>query len=58
MGTGLCDTCRHARVITNRRGSRFIYCGLSETDERFVRYPILPVERCAGYARDKGAGDA
>lgn len=48
---GLCATCVHSRTITNRRGSTFWYCRLSETDPRFARYPRLPVTRCAGYER-------
>jgi hypothetical protein len=47
---GLCAGCRHARVIENRRGSRFTLCELSRHDERFPRYPALPVLGCAGYA--------
>lgn len=46
---GLCATCVHSRVITNRRGSTFWYCRKSETDARFPRYPPLPVHRCSGY---------
>jgi hypothetical protein len=46
---GLCRTCRHARVIGNRRGSQFYLCQLSETDPRFAKYPRLPVLRCVGY---------
>lgn len=49
---GLCDTCRHVRVITSDRGSRFIMCDLSKTDPRFVKYPRLPVLHCSGYDRD------
>ncbi len=47
--TGLCDSCRHARLITSGRGSRFLLCELSKTDPRFQRYPRLPVLACAGY---------
>jgi hypothetical protein len=48
---GLCDTCRHVRVITSDRGSRFIMCELAKTDPRFRRYPALPVLACQGYER-------
>jgi hypothetical protein len=48
---GLCAVCRHARVIENRRGSRFWLCALARTDSRFPRYPQLPVLRCAGHER-------
>ncbi|HSJ31160.1 MAG TPA: hypothetical protein VK933_06985 [Longimicrobiales bacterium] len=46
---GLCATCRHARIIESRRGSRFWLCSRSRVDARFPRYPPLPVVRCAGY---------
>jgi hypothetical protein len=46
---GLCGDCRWMRVVTNRRGSRFIRCGRADTDARFVRYPPLPVLHCIGY---------
>jgi hypothetical protein len=46
---GLCDRCRHARVVTSGRGSRFVLCELSRTDPRFPRYPRLPVLTCAGF---------
>jgi hypothetical protein len=48
---GLCATCIHARVITSDRGSRFVMCALSKTDDRFARYPGLPVLGCRGYQR-------
>ncbi len=46
---GLCGRCLHARIVENRHGSRFFLCGLSRTDRRFPRYPVLPVLRCAGH---------
>jgi len=46
---GLCATCRHARQITSARGSSFFLCQLSATDERFPKYPRLPVLRCPGF---------
>jgi hypothetical protein len=57
---GLCGSCRNARVIGNRRGSRFTICELSRTDQRFPRYPRLPVLRCIGFAPvlDTGSGTA
>lgn len=47
---GLCATCAFARLVQSARGSRFWLCKLSETDERFAKYPPLPVLRCPGYA--------
>lgn len=46
---GLCADCRHARTIQSARGSSFLLCGLAATDERFSRYPRLPVLTCPGY---------
>jgi hypothetical protein len=54
---GLCDTCRHRRDIVSDRGSVFIFCARSKTDDRYPRYPRLPVLACAGYEdRIGGAG--
>jgi DNA-3-methyladenine glycosylase I len=46
---GLCDSCRHQRVVRNTRGSSFSLCERSKDDERYPRYPRLPVRSCAGY---------
>ena len=55
---GLCDSCRHQRVIRNTRGSEFSLCERSrEEPERFQRYPRLPVVECPGY-EPRGEGDA
>ncbi|MBA2630104.1 MAG: hypothetical protein H0U84_03655 [Thermoleophilaceae bacterium] len=54
MRAGLCDTCRHQRVIRNTRGSAFSMCGRSKEEPRFPKYPRLPVERCPGYERPTG----
>jgi hypothetical protein len=49
---GLCDTCRHQRLVRNTRGSTFSLCERSRTEpQRYPRYPRLPVTRCAGHAR-------
>jgi hypothetical protein len=49
---GLCDTCRHQRVVRNTRGSVFSLCLRSRAEpERFPRYPRLPVLSCEGYER-------
>jgi hypothetical protein len=49
MRAGLCDTCRHQKLVRNTRGSEFSLCELSKTDPRFPKYPRLPVKRCSGY---------
>lgn len=46
---GDCHTCRHARVIVNDRGSRFVLCERSKTDPGFRKFPPLPVRGCLGY---------
>jgi len=48
---GLCDTCTHQRVVSTTRGSRFSLCERSRDDERYPRYPRLPVLECAGHER-------
>lgn len=53
---GLCDSCRWARELSNRRGSVFVFCRRSDTDERYPKYPTLPVLTCPGYDR-KTEGD-
>lgn len=52
---GLCGSCRNARVLENRAGSRFWLCGLAREDPRFPRYPTLPVLECPGYSPGTGA---
>jgi hypothetical protein len=46
---GLCDTCRHQKVIRNTRGSVFSLCEKSKEDPRFPKYPRVPVVRCIGF---------
>jgi hypothetical protein len=57
---GLCDSCRHQRLVPNTRGSVFSLCERSRHEEAFPRYPPLPVLRCPGFepgrAEDRGAG--
>ena len=56
---GLCAACAHVRRIVSSRGSVFFMCRRAETDDRFVKYPVLPVLRCSGYepAGDAGRGE-
>jgi hypothetical protein len=51
IDAGLCSHCRHARRIESDRGSVFWLCELSRTDERFPKYPRLPVLSCPGYQK-------
>ncbi len=45
---GLCDACRHQQVVRTKRSS-FSLCRRWKQDERFARYPRLPVLRCPGF---------
>jgi hypothetical protein len=49
---GLCASCRHARVVVNDRGRRFILCERSRMDPRFARFPHVPVVSCVGFEED------
>ncbi|HEY2717160.1 MAG TPA: hypothetical protein VGI73_13155 [Solirubrobacterales bacterium] len=56
---GLCERCRHQRLVPNTRGSVFSLCERSRSDERFPRYPRLPVLDCVGFEpRAQGEGEA
>jgi hypothetical protein len=46
---GLCSFCTHSRWIESDRGSSFLLCRLSTGDDRFRKYPALPVASCIGY---------
>jgi len=46
---GLCDSCRHQKIIRNTRGSSFSLCDRSRTDPAFPKYPRLPVGECRGW---------
>ncbi len=48
-GAGLCNTCRHQRVVATTRGSRFSLCERSRSDPHYPRYPRLPVHECPGH---------
>jgi hypothetical protein len=49
---GLCDSCRHQKLIRNTRGSTFSMCLRSKDEpERYPKYPRVPVTACRGYER-------
>jgi hypothetical protein len=54
--SGLCDACRHQRLVPNTRGSVFSLCERSRTEPEFPRYPRLPVLRCPGFEPAEGQG--
>jgi hypothetical protein len=49
--TGLCADCAYVRWVRSQRGSGFVMCRRSAGDERYARYPRLPVRACSGYER-------
>lgn len=51
LKAGLCDHCRYQKVIRNTRGSSFSMCERSKTDDRFLKYPPIPVAACPGFER-------
>jgi len=56
---GLCDQCRYQRVIRNTRGSSFSLCERARDDDRYPKYPGLPVLRCPGFdQREAPPGEA
>jgi hypothetical protein len=48
---GLCDDCRHQRLVRSGRGSVFTMCLLARTDPTFPKYPRVPVVECDGFER-------
>lgn len=57
MRFGLCDTCAHQRLVKSGRGSLFTMCLRHRTDERYRKYPPVPVVRCPGHEpREAEAG--
>ncbi len=45
---GLCERCRHARLVRTPR-SAFWLCGRSAMEPGYARYPRLPVLACPGH---------
>jgi len=46
---GLCDRCRHQRLVHNTRGSTFSMCQRSRDEPDYPKYPRLPVLECRGF---------
>jgi len=49
---GLCERCAHHLTQTSARGGVFHRCARADDDERFPRYPPIPVAACAGFETD------
>ncbi len=45
---GLCARCAHAQLVRTPR-SAFWLCALSREDDRFEKYPRIPVLSCDGF---------
>ena len=48
---GLYASCRHARVVRANTGTTHFLCELSAHDERYPKYPRLPVLAGPGYRK-------
>jgi hypothetical protein len=57
-GRGLCDDCRHQRLVPNTRGSVFSLCERSRSDPAYRRYPPIPVLSCLGFEPRQGQAPA
>ncbi len=53
---GLCDSCRHQRLVRNTRGSSFSLCERSRSDPAYPKYPRVPVLECRGHERPSPEG--
>jgi hypothetical protein len=53
---GLCPFCRYIKVIKSARGSIFVLCNRAKFDDRFSKYPVLPVLTCAGFIAAEATG--
>ena len=51
---GLCDSCRHQKLIRTGRGSEFSMCLRSKDDPRYASTRACPCARCPGYERRDG----
>lgn len=57
-GFGLCDVCVHQRLVRTGRGSLFSLCERSRADDRYPKYPRVPVAACPGFTpRDRPAAE-
>ena len=45
---GFCAACRHAEILRSKR-SAFLRCARADRDQRYPRYPGLPVLSCEGF---------
>jgi hypothetical protein len=48
---GLCSACANQFLVRSGRGSVFSRCDLHKVDDRFPKYPRMPVVTCTGFKR-------
>jgi hypothetical protein len=48
---GLCGRCVHIRAQDTKRGAVFYRCARADEDDRFMRYPPIPIVRCLGFEK-------
>jgi hypothetical protein len=48
---GICLDCKLAKIIISAKASRFIQCQKHFEDNRFAKYPRLPVMACLGFEK-------
>jgi hypothetical protein len=53
MIPSLCEYCRHMREVISGKGSRFLLCQKSETDNHFRKYPPQPTIQCDGFEQKR-----
>ena len=58
MIDSLCETCVWMREIVTPKGSRFLFCQLSQSAPGYPKYPRQPVVRCDGYQENEKIGEA
>jgi hypothetical protein len=46
---GLCASCAWLKRVPSARDRVYYLCGMSLTDQRFPKYPTLPVLACPGF---------
>ncbi len=52
---GLCDSCRHQKLVRTGRGSVFSMCLRSKAEPGYDKYPRVPVLACPGYVERSSA---
>ena len=53
---GLCPSCLHARIVTSKRGSRFLLCARAKDDPAYPKSPPQPLPTCPGFDQRPPSG--